>query len=47
MVEGKKDPGYIMIQVEQYGFNEEVFLIVQPHGQFEDFSNTQPEDKVT
>jgi len=30
--------GYIMLQVEQYGFDDEVFLIVQRHERFDDFS---------
>lgn len=44
--EEESERGYIMLQVEQYGFDEEVFLIVQPHGQYADFSQSN-KDQVT
>ena len=34
--------GYIFVQLESYGFDDDVFLIVQRHGMFEDYSASNP-----
>lgn len=42
------DRGYIFLQVEQYGFDEEVLLIVQEHGKFRDYQlANNATDKIT
>ena len=33
--------GYIFIQIEQYGFDEEVHIIVQPRGKFVDYDSSK------
>ena len=35
--------GYIFLQVEQYGFDEEVTVMVQPRTGFVDYSSTEKE----
>lgn len=32
--------GFVMVQVEQYGFEDHVYLIVQPREKFYDFKTT-------
>ena len=39
--------GYVYIEAEQYGFMGDVYLIVQPRGQFYDFSIENPVNDVT
>ena len=39
--------GYIMVQLEQYGFDEEVLVIVMPHGEFIDHSTNNDEYSST
>ena len=37
--EDPEERGKIFLQLEPYGFDEEVYVIIQPHGQFHDFSS--------
>lgn len=48
LVDGLADDqkGYIMIQVEQYAFDQDVFLIVQEHAKFKDFKYSVPDPKT-
>ena len=40
--ENEDERGYIYVQVEPYGFDEDVFLIIQPYKRFCDYSNDNP-----
>ena len=35
-----------MIQVEQYAFDQDVFLIIQEHGKYKDFKVANPDPKT-
>ena len=39
--------GYLYIESEQYGFDEEMYVIIQPKGQFFDFSIENPVNDIT
>ena len=39
--------GYLYLEGEQYGFDEELYIIVQPQGQFFDFSIENPVNDIT
>lgn len=39
--------GYLYVEGEQIGFDEEVYVIIQPRGQFYDFSISNPVNDVT
>ena len=41
------DDAYITIQLENYGFDETIFLIQQERGEFENFDRNDPDSKVT
>lgn len=41
------DKGLIYLEGEQYGFDEEVFVYVQPKGQWENFSSTNKVNDIT
>ena len=35
-----------MIQVEQYAFDQDVFIIIQEHGKYRDFKIAEPDPKT-
>ena len=39
--------GYLYLEGEQYGFDEDVWVIVQPSGEFIDFSSRNPLNEET
>lgn len=39
--------GFLFLQIEQYGFDEEVYIIVNRYGSFDDFNIKEPESKYT
>lgn len=43
----EQDIGHIYIEGEQYGFDEEVFVFVQPKGQWVDYSSRSPVNDIT
>jgi len=34
---GRSTTGFLFVQLEQYGFDEDVFVIIQPEGKFENY----------
>lgn len=40
---GRSD-GFIFVQLEQYGFDEDVFVIIQPAGKFENYLASSTSD---
>ena len=43
----QNDKGYLYVEGTQHGFDEEVWVIVQPRGEFYDYSSTHPKNLVT
>ena len=39
--------GYIFLDIEPYAFDEDVFVIVQPHGEFYDHNRCDPQHQDT
>ena len=45
--ENPDDRGYIYLEVEPYAFDEDVFIIIQPHKGFYDYNPDCPHREVT
>ena len=45
--QNEQDIGHIYIEGEQYGFDEEVFVFVQPRGEWDNYSSQNPVNDIT